>query len=103
MFLTNMICFIMGKVVTWLSSDYMDRYVNDKVYYAVAAKTSTPVDEIKQIMKHVGNTIKEVILEDNPAVSVKLDYIGNIYSNPERRKIITAKKEKKDGLTGTGG
>ena len=94
---------MVGNVVITLSLSYMDKHVNNKVYYAVAAKTSTPVDEVKQIMKHVGNTIKGVILEDNPAVCVKLDYIGNIYSNPERRKIITTKKEKKDGLTSTGG
>jgi len=93
----------MEKVVTLLSLNYMDRYVNETVYFAIASKTSTPVDEVRQIMKHVGDTIKGVILADDPAVSVKLDYIGNIYSNPERRKIITTKKEKKDGLTGTGG
>ena len=81
----------------------MDKYINDKVYFAIAAKTSAPVDEVKRVMRHVGDTIKQVILEDNPAVSVKLDYIGNIYSNPERRKLITSKKEKRDGLTNTGG
>jgi hypothetical protein len=98
-----MICFIMGKVVTLLSLDYMDKYVNDKVYFAVASKTSTPVDEVRQVMQHIGNTIKTVIENDDVNVSVKLDYIGNIYSNPERRKIITTKKEKKDGLTNIGG
>jgi len=77
----------------------MDKYINEKVYYAVAHITSTPVDEVRQVMKHVGDTIKEVILTDDTSVSVKLDYIGNIFSNPERRKIITAKKKIKDGLT----
>lgn len=76
----------------------MDRYVNDTVYYTVASKTSTDVDEVKQVMKHVGDTIKGVIINNDPGVSVKLDYIGNIYSNPERKKIITERKEKKDGL-----
>ena len=89
--------FIEAKVIM-LSLSYMDKYINEKVYYEVAHNTSTPVDEIRQIMKHVGNTIREVILTDDPSVSVKLDYIGNIYSNPERRKIITAKKKIKDGL-----
>jgi hypothetical protein len=93
----NMRYFI-GAKVTMLDLSYMDKYINEKVYYEVAHKTSTPVDEVRQIMKHVGNTIREVIIKDDSSVSVKLDYIGNIYSNPERRKIITAKKKIKDGL-----
>jgi len=97
-----MIYFIQEKV-TLLSLNYMDKYVNDDVYFTVAHKTSSPIEEVRLVMAHVGNTIKKVILEDDPNVSVKLDYIGNVYSNPERRKIITVKKEKKDGLTGTGG
>ena len=78
----------------------MVRYINDKVYFDVASKTSTPIDEVKRIMQHVGNTIKNVILEDNPNVSVKLDYIGSIYSNPERRKIMTIKKKEKEERNG---
>ena len=97
----NTSCSIREKVIA-LSLSCMDKYINEKVYFAIAAKTSTPVDEVRQVMRHVGDTIKGVILEDNPNISIKLDYIGNIYSNPERRKIITAKKEKKDGLTNIG-
>jgi len=97
----NTSCSIREKVIV-LSLNCMDKYINERVYFAIAAKTSTPIDEVRRVMRHVGNTIKEVIVEDNPNVSIKLDYIGNIYSNPERRKIITAKKEKKDGLTNTG-
>lgn len=74
-----------------------DRHINEKVYREVAEKLGTSTSEIRTVMSHVADTIRDVIITDNPDVSVKLDYIGNIFSDKERRKIITAKKELKNG------
>lgn len=72
------------------------KLINNKIYNRIAEVHSISFKDVRSVMEHVGDTIKEVIEEDDFNKSVKLDYIGNIYTNPKRREIITIKRENKE-------
>lgn len=76
--------------------DNDNKYINSKVYDRIAHTHKVTSSAVEQIMMFVGEIMAETIVEGNPNVSVKLDYIGNLYSNPARNKVITIRRENKE-------
>lgn len=71
----------------------MVNYVNEKVYREASKVCNTTQDEVRRIYDFIGQQMNQMIIQDNPNVSLKLDYIGNLYSHPYRREIVLKKKE----------
>lgn len=78
-------------------------YINNKVYRKVAKANDVSVDVVETIMDFISESVAEVIVANDPKVSVKLDFMGNFFSKPGRRKIIEEKRiEKENGLITNG-
>lgn len=87
-----------------MADDIFD-FVNHNVYRKVAKMNDVEFNVVETIMDYVSETIAGVIVEDNPKVSVKLDFMGNFFSKPGRRKKIEEKRREKEnnGFTTDGG
>lgn len=73
------------------------KYINDKVYTKVAEDNSVPVATVEFVMGYVSNVMAKTITSDDPTKSVKLDYLGNLYSKDKQREKIAELDEKKNG------
>lgn len=74
-----------------------DKYINDKVYANVAIINNVAVSEVERVMGCVSKAMRDTIVNDDPKVSLKLDYIGNLYSKDKQREKIQELDEKKNG------
>jgi len=84
-------------IVIAQSLDYMnDNYINNKVHQKVARANGVEVSEVDRIREFVSKTMRKVIENNDPKISMKLDYIGNLVSLPKQREAIIKKQEKKN-------
>lgn len=74
--------------------------INSKVYRKVAKANGVDESVVEKIMDFVSESIADIIVADDPKVSVKLDFLGNFFSKPGRREKVNKQREerKNNGL-----
>ena len=75
----------------------MADYINGEVHQSVADASNINVSVVSAIDKFRCKMMAKVIKEDNPNVSIKLDYWGNLYSHPKNRERIEKLQKKRNG------